>query len=180
VWVAGVVAQGSGEVGWSRPAQHADGQVAQGCHHAWAAAGAELGGVLGEGDIADMMQRFDRPVPTQQVGQAGGTGQLEGEAGDRIHGHGPPSGGVQVAGLAGDLEDLGGVREPEVADADHLEGAQLDAAVAAVAGAVGPGHAVPRQAGAARQQRGLVGHDHKQVGGPLSGHQELGGLGVGL
>jgi hypothetical protein len=50
---------------------------------------------------------------------------------------------VQVAPFAGDLDDLGGVREPEVADADGLEAAQLDAAVAAVAGAVGDRDAVP-------------------------------------
>jgi Winged helix-turn helix len=52
--------------------------------------------------------------------------------------------------------------------------------VAAVAGAVGHRHAVPWKAGAARQQRGLVGLDREQVVGLLSGHQELGGLGVGL
>jgi hypothetical protein len=52
-----------------------------------------------------------------------------------------------------DLDDLGGVREPEVADADGLEAAQLD--VAAVAGAVGDRDAVPGQAGAAVQQGGL-------------------------
>jgi hypothetical protein len=43
---------------------------------------------------------------------------------------------AQVAGLAGDLEDLGGVGEPEMVDRDGPEGADLDAAVAAVAGAV--------------------------------------------
>jgi uncharacterized protein len=46
---------------------------------------------------------------------------------------------VATAGPAGDLEDLGGVWEPEVVDRDRLEGAQLDAAVAAVAGAIRSG-----------------------------------------
>jgi hypothetical protein len=78
-------------------------------------------------------------VPPQQVGQAGGAGLLERQAGDRIHDHGLPPVGVQVAPFAGDLDDLGGVREPEVTDADGLEAAQLDAAVAAVAGAVATG-----------------------------------------
>jgi hypothetical protein len=54
-----------------------------------------------------------------------------------------PSAGGKVADLAGDLDDLGGVREAEVADADGLEGADLDAAVAAVAGAVGDRDAMP-------------------------------------
>jgi hypothetical protein len=73
-----------------------------------------------------MVQRLDGPVATHQVGQAGRAGQVEGQAGDRVHGHGLPPVGVQVAGLAGDLDDLGGVREPEPLHRDHLEGAQLD------------------------------------------------------
>jgi hypothetical protein len=93
-------------------------------------------------------------VPAQQVGQAGGAGLLDGQAGDRIHDHGLPPVGVQVAPFAGDLDDLGGVREPEVADRGRVEAAQLDAAVAAVAGAVAHGHAVPGQAGAAVQLGG--------------------------
>jgi hypothetical protein len=48
------------------------------------------------------------------------------------------------------LDDLGDVGKAEVADGDGLEGAHLQAAVAAVAGAVGHGHALPRQAGAQR------------------------------
>ena len=39
---------------------------------------------------------------------------------------------------------------------------------------------VPGQAGAAVQQRGLVGLDREQVVGPLAGDQELGGVGVGV
>jgi hypothetical protein len=69
---------------------------------------------------------------------------------------------VQVAGLAGDLDDLGGVREAESVDRDRFEGAQLDAAVPAVVGAVGHGHVMPRQARAAVQQHGLVGLDDEQ------------------
>jgi hypothetical protein len=121
-------------------------------------------------------------VPAQQVGEPGGTALLEREAGDGIDGHGrePPRVVVEVAGLAGDLQDLGGVREPEVVDADGLEGAQLDAAVAAVTGAVQLGDAVPGQALTAVQQGRLVGLDLKQVVRVLVGHQELGGLRVGL
>jgi hypothetical protein len=69
---------------------------------------------------------------------------------------------------------------PEVTDADGLEAAQLDAAVAAVAGAVGDRDAVPGQAGAAVQQGGLIGLDHQQVVRLLDADQELGSLGVGL
>jgi hypothetical protein len=47
-------------------------------------------------------------------------------------------------------------------DADGLEGAVLDAVVAAVAGAVQHGDAVPGQGGAARQQGGLVSLDGEE------------------
>jgi hypothetical protein len=97
-------------------------------------------------------------VPSDEVGEAGGAGLGVGEAGDRVDGHGrePPGAGLQVAGLAGDLEDLGGVGEPEAVDGDGLEDAVLDAAVAAVAGAVQLGDAVPGQALAAVQQVGWL------------------------
>jgi hypothetical protein len=61
---------------------------------------------------------------------------------------------VQVAGGAGDLEDLGGVGEPELVDRVGLEGADLDAAVAAAAGAVQLLDAVPGQT---RQRSSRVG-----------------------
>jgi hypothetical protein len=67
------------------------------------------------------------------------------------------------------LEDLRGVGEAEVVDADGLEGADLDAAVAAVAGAVQLRHAMPGQALAAGQQGRLVGLDREQVVGAFLG-----------
>jgi hypothetical protein len=86
-------------------------------------AGPDLGAILGEGDIADVVQAvLDRPVPSEVVSEPGRAGLLEGEAGDRVDGHGPPPPGAQVADLAGDLDDLGGIREPEPADRDRLEG----------------------------------------------------------
>ena len=127
-----------------------------------------------------MQAVLDHPVPADEVGQPGGAGLGVGEAGDRVDDHGAPSAGAKVADLAGDLQDLGGVREAEVVDGDGLEGAQLDPAVRLVAGAVPDGDVVPGQGGAAVQQRGLVGLDHEQVVGLLAGDQELGTSGVGV
>jgi hypothetical protein len=52
-----------------------------------------------------------------------------GRLGHRVDDHGPPppTWAAPVADLAADLDDLRGVREPEPADRDGLEGAQLDA-----------------------------------------------------
>src|SRR5512133_622380 len=61
-------------------------------------------------------------------------GLLERQAGDSVDDHDAPPAGAKVTDLAGDLQDLGGVRDAEVADADGLEGADLHPAVAAVAG----------------------------------------------
>src|SRR5215211_3406306 len=118
--VAGVAAQRGGDVDRPRPTELADDQVAQGRHDVWGGAGADLGAVLGEGGVADVVQRLDRPVPPDEVGKSGGAGLGVGEAGDGVdrHGREPPGMVAQVAGLAGDLEDLGGVGEPEMVDRD--------------------------------------------------------------
>jgi hypothetical protein len=79
-WVASVAAQRGGDVDQTRPAQHADDQVAQGRHDIGSGAGAELGGVLGERGVAEVVQRLDRPVPAQRVGEPGGAGQGGGPA----------------------------------------------------------------------------------------------------
>jgi hypothetical protein len=64
-------------------------------------------------------------VLDRAVREPGRAGLLEGEAGDRVHGHGPPSPTSPVQGLARDLDDLRGVWEPEPVDGDGLEGAEL-------------------------------------------------------
>jgi hypothetical protein len=97
-------AQGGGEVDRPRSAEHPDREVAQGRHDLRGGAGAELAGILGEGDVADVVQAvLDRPVPAEEVGEAGGAGLGEREAGDGVDDHRPPAAGVglEVAGLAG-------------------------------------------------------------------------------
>ena len=67
-----MAAQRGSDVDRPGPAEHPDDQVAQYRHNVWHGAGADLEGVLAQGDVADVVQRLDRPVPAQQVGQAGG------------------------------------------------------------------------------------------------------------
>ena len=51
--VSGGAAAGVADVGVAGKSVAADGEVAQAGHHRWSAAGAVLGEVLAEGDIAD-------------------------------------------------------------------------------------------------------------------------------
>src|SRR6266487_3180143 len=48
-----------GDVDRPRPTELADDQVAQGRHDVWGGAGADLGGVLGEGGVAEVVQRLE-------------------------------------------------------------------------------------------------------------------------
>ena len=57
-WVAAVVAERGSEVDWPGAAERADDQVAQAGHDLWAGPGPDLGGVLGEGHIADVCRPF--------------------------------------------------------------------------------------------------------------------------
>jgi hypothetical protein len=98
-----------------------------------------LGGVLGEGDIADVVQRLDAPVPSDPVGQARGMGLGGGEAGDRVHRHGASAAAAQGAHPTGDADRLGGVGEVQASHGGDLEAADLHACVPAVAGVVGDG-----------------------------------------
>jgi hypothetical protein len=141
------------------PPQDADGEVAQAGHGVGRGAGAELVGVLGEGDVADVVQRLDAPVAAHVVGQAGGACLGGGEAGDRVHRHGPPAQLVERADPAGDPQSLGGVGEVQAGDGGDLQAAGLGAAVAAVAGVVDDRDLVPRQELELAVQRGLVGLD---------------------
>jgi hypothetical protein len=57
--VAGVAPQAGGDVGAPREAKSADGEVAPGGHGARCGAGPELGGVLGEPHVSDVVQGLD-------------------------------------------------------------------------------------------------------------------------
>src|SRR6266487_5814827 len=118
--VAGVAAQRLGDVAVAAGAQDADGEVAQAGHGPGCVAGADLGGVLGEGDIADVVQRLDAPVPADPVGEAGGACLGGGEVGDGVHGHGAPAAAAQGPDPAGDADRLGGVGEVQAGDGGGL------------------------------------------------------------
>jgi hypothetical protein len=70
--VASGVAEGGGDVGVAVLAVDADGEVAQAGHDAREMAGMDLGVVLAEGAVADVVQQvFNLPVPSDPVGELG-------------------------------------------------------------------------------------------------------------
>jgi hypothetical protein len=66
--VAGVVALGGGEVDRPGAAQRADGEVPEAGHDVGAGAGAQVGAVLGEGGVAEVVsrRRWCRPFSIAQ------------------------------------------------------------------------------------------------------------------
>src|SRR6266511_176947 len=174
--VAGVAAQRGGDVAVAAGVEDADGEVAQAGHGPGGVAGADLGGVLGEGGVADVVQRLDAPVAADPVGQAGGVGLGGGEVGDGVDRHGPPAAASQGPDPAGDADSLGGVREVQASNGGDLQAADLHAGVAAVAGVVGDRDLAPGQGGELVVEAGLVGFDDQHVGGVLVGDQPVGVL----
>jgi hypothetical protein len=129
-------AQRGGDVAVAVGPEDADGEVAQAGHGPGGGGGAGLGGVFGEGGVADVVQGLDAPVPADPVGQAGRAGLGGGEAGDRVDGMGAPLVAGKRPDPAGDADGLGGVGEVQVSDGGDLQAADLGPAVAAVAGVV--------------------------------------------
>ena len=77
------------------PPQDADGEVAEAGHGPGGVAGTDLGGVLGEGGVADVVQRLDGPMTADPVGQVGGAGLGGVQVGDRVDRDGAPAVAVQ-------------------------------------------------------------------------------------
>src|SRR3954454_8144423 len=129
--MGGHVLVGGGDVGPADQAQQADRQAAQGGHDPRGGSGADPGGVLGVGDVADLVDGLGFPLAADQGGEFGGGGVVRGEAGDAEHsGQGQsPAGGV--ADLAFDQECLAGVGEAQVlGGGEHPDGVGLDASPA--------------------------------------------------
>jgi hypothetical protein len=122
---------------------------------------------------------LDPPVPTQPAGQLRGAGRAQGQAGDGVHGDGAPAAAARRADAADDLDRLGGVGKAQAGDGGDLQGSDLDAAVAMLAGAVHHRDLPPRQPGQLGVQRRLVGLDDQQVLGTAA-DQEAGVVALGV
>jgi hypothetical protein len=118
--VAGVAAQRGGDGAVPVPPDDTDGEDAQAGHGPGGGGGAHLGGVLGEGGVAAVVQRLDAPMASDVVGEAGGVGLGGGEVGDRVDRHGAPPPVVQGPDPAGAANGLGGVGEVQAGDGGDL------------------------------------------------------------
>lgn len=133
----------------------ADGEVAQDGHGggAGAGAGANLGVVLGEHDVADLVQPvLDRPVSADELGELDGADVAEGQVRDGVDGFGAPAAGAATTSAAGDLGGEAGVwernpRPDRTGDGGELEAARLDPSVPALSGVVQDGNLSPGQPG---------------------------------
>ncbi|MGH3586800.1 MAG: hypothetical protein ACRDQ0_10800, partial [Pseudonocardia sp.] len=121
--VAGVMSECGGDVRGAGEAVQADRDVPQGGHDLRPGAGLDLGGVLGEGDVADPVQAvLDLPVPPDPGGQFGGPGLVRAQVGDRVDGLGAPPGAVQWSAFSGHLDGQRRPGKPDPgADRSHLD-----------------------------------------------------------
>ncbi len=111
--VARVVAEAGRDVLHSGRAEGSDGEVAPGGHRAGRVAGPQLGGVLGEGGVADMVQGLDLPVVADELGELGRGGLLGGQAGDGVDRLDGGPAGLAVGAPALDLDGLASPGEEE-------------------------------------------------------------------
>ena len=99
----------------------ADGEVAQGGHDCGAPAGADLGQVFSEGDVADPVQRLDLPVPAYRLGDQISPCLTPAQAGDGIDRLRAPAGRADRSAASLDLDGKAGVRKPDPLTGDALQ-----------------------------------------------------------
>jgi hypothetical protein len=107
-----------------------DGEVAEGCHHLRSAAGADTAVVFVVGDVSDVVECLDRPVPAQQVKDADFVRPVWAQAGHAVDDFAP---GLAVTEFGGALDPvtLSGVREAQPLDVwRQLNAPMLNAPVA--------------------------------------------------
>lgn len=90
-------------------------------------AGPQLGGVLGKGGVADMVQGLDLPVAADEFGELGRGGLLDGQAGDGVDRFEGGLASLAVRAPTLDLDGLAGSGEEEAVHGGGLDPADLGA-----------------------------------------------------
>jgi hypothetical protein len=103
-----------GDLGVTGQAEQPDRQVAQGGYDLGAGGGADVAGVFGEGDVADLVERFDLPVGAGQGTELLRAGVVSGLAAERVDEFGARVAAGQVGGVPLHDDDLLGMREVQV------------------------------------------------------------------
>lgn len=155
----------------------ADGEVAQAGHDAREMVGMDLGVVLAERPVADVVRKVsDLPVPSDPVGELGAGDRAGRQAGDQIDALDGELAAREVLPPANDLEGLTCVGVVEVSEGGGLQPSDLQAvmtpgAVAVVERDLAPGQTADKVEGA-----GMVGIDLGDVVGTALA--EVGAVGV--
>lgn len=115
-------------------------------------AGADLGEVFGEGDIAYPVKPIlDRPLASDDLGQPGGADVVEGQVGDGVDGFALPSPSSGGSSAAGDPDGQLGVGEGDPAvlgvDDGQVQGAGFEPSVPVLGGLIGHRDIAPREPG---------------------------------
>ena len=117
VRASGVSAQSGGDIGDVAAAEQGDGGVAAGGECLGSSTGADLGAILIEGDVADVMALvLDAPVAAREGEEGGGIRLSSGEAGDGVSDFALDLAGGLTDALSLDPADLLDMR-PGLADA---------------------------------------------------------------
>ncbi len=115
VWFCGQAAKRSGDVGYTQVSQQAYDEVFERSHDLRGIAGSDLGSILIEGDITDIVEAvFDLPVSSvkfEQVFWAGPVRRQAGDAAGDLLGFLPAG---EVSNLSSDAEDLSHAGEIQV------------------------------------------------------------------
>lgn len=114
--LAGPITKGLSNIGGASHAQQGKDEVAQAGHHLSSCSFADLAAILIQGDIPDPVAAiFNRPMITVQGEQAGRAGLFRSQAGQAIDGFSAEFARNDFGDVALDAEDLGRIREGEIA-----------------------------------------------------------------
>lgn len=130
--VVGHLAESGRDVRVAGGSQGVDREAAEGGHVVRAVSGADCGGVLGEGGVADEVETvLDGPLRAGDLRDALGGGLAAGQIGDDVDGLAAAFAGGALGAVPDDLRDLDRVGEvdAEVGDGQGADDAGLQAAV---------------------------------------------------
>src|SRR5919197_1183380 len=120
-WLVGHLPESGGDVGVSGGAELVDREAAEGGHVFGAVPGVDLGGVLGEGGVADEVEPvLDGPLRSDDLRESLRGCLAAGQVGDDVDRLTAALAGREASAVPDNAGDLGGMREVEIVDGQGL------------------------------------------------------------